>query len=43
MATVREIFPRFNALEGEITRDLSTAEKEELARALRVMLHTVEA
>ena len=43
LATVREIFPRFNALEGEITRELSAAEKEELARALRVMLHTVEA
>ena len=43
LAAVREIFPRFNALEGKITRDLSTEEKEELARALRIMLHTVEA
>ena len=40
---MREIFPRFNALEGEVTRSLSAGEKEDLARVLRIMLHTVEA
>ena len=42
-STMREIFPRFNSLEGDVTRDLSAQEKEGLARALRVMLHTVGA
>ena len=42
-STMREIFPRFNALEGEVTRRLSAGEKEDLARVLRIMLDTVEA
>ena len=41
ISTMCEIFPRFNVLEGEVTRDLSVPEKEELARSLRVMLHCV--
>ena len=40
-STMREILPRFNCLEGEVTRNLSAQEKEDLARALRVMLHSV--
>ena len=43
ISTMCEIFPRFNSLEGKVTRDLSSKEKEDLARALRVMLHTVGA
>ena len=40
---MREVFPRFNDLEAKVTRDLSAAEKAGLARALRIMLHTVGA
>ena len=43
ISTMGEIFPRFNTLEGQVTRDLSPQEKEDLARSLRVMLHTVGA
>ena len=43
ISTMCEIFPRFNSLEGKVTRDLSSKEKEDLARALRVMLHSVGA
>ena len=38
-----EIFSHFNALEGHVTRELSTEEMEELTRSLRVMLHSVAA
>ena len=41
-ATMREIFPRFNDVEALVTRDLSPAEKADLARTLRIMLHSVE-
>ena len=43
ISTMCEIFPRFNSLEGKVTRDLDSKEKEDLARALRVMLHSVGA
>ena len=43
ISTMRRIFPRFNEVEALVTRDLSAQEKESLARALRIMLHTVEA
>ena len=41
-STMRRIFPRFNEVEALVTRDLSAREKENLARSLRVMLHSVE-
>ena len=42
MAAMRRIFPRFNEIEALVTRDLSSGEKENLARTLRIMLHSVE-
>ena len=42
MAAMRRIFPRFNEIEALVTRDLSSGEKESLARTLRIMLHSVE-
>ena len=42
VSTMREIFPRFNDVEALVTRDLSPAEKADLARTLRIMLHSVE-
>ena len=42
ISTMRKIFPRFNEVEALVTRDLSAEEKENLARSLRVMLHSVE-
>ena len=41
-ATMSRLFPRFNATEAKITIDLFPAEKQELARVLRIILHTVE-
>ena len=40
IATMRRIFPRFNDIEALVTRNLSPEEKEELARTLRIMLHS---
>ena len=42
ISTMRRIFPRFNEVEALVTRDLSVEEKENLARSLRVMLHSVD-
>ena len=42
MTAMRRIFPRFNEIEALVTRDLSSGEKENLARTLRIMLHSVE-
>ena len=42
IATMRRIFPRFSEIEALVTGDLSSQEKESLARSLRVMLHSVE-
>ena len=42
ISTMRKIFPRFNNIEAMVTWDLSSREKESLARLLRIMLHTVE-
>ena len=39
---IRALYPRFNALEKEITSDLSKGEKAKLAKGLRVLLHTLE-
>ena len=35
LETIERLFPRFNLYEGEVVRDLSTAEKQELAGLLR--------
>ena len=42
ISAMRNIFPRFNDVEAMVTRDLSIGEKENLARALRIMLHSME-
>ena len=42
ISTMRRIFPRFNDVEAMVTRDLSSTEKDSLARLLRIMLHTLE-
>jgi len=42
VATIRRIFPVFNAIEAQITSGLSGGEKGELARLLRCMLAALE-
>ena len=42
ISAMRTIFPHFNEIEATVTRDLSAGEKEDLARMLRIMLHTLE-
>ena len=38
-ALIKRLFPQFNAIERELTDDLSRTEKRDLIRSLRVMLH----
>ncbi len=39
---VRTLYPQVNALERNITKDLSKDEKKGLAKGLRILLHTLE-
>lgn len=41
-AKMRQIFPRFNAIEAEITAELSGEEKQALTRTLRIIMHSLE-
>lgn len=36
--TIEELFPKFNAYEGQMSTGLSVAEKQELARLLRIVI-----
>ena len=38
--TIEQLFPRFNLYEGEMVRELSQAEKQELAELLRRVIVT---
>ena len=40
--TMKQIFPLFNQIEAHATADLTERERTDLARALGVILHTVE-
>ena len=40
--TMKQIFPLFNQIEAHATADLTERERTDVARALRVILHTVE-
>lgn len=42
LATIEDVFPRFNSFEGAMAAGLSTAEKQELARLLRIVTGNAE-